>query len=253
MGHEWYKDWFADERYLALYRHRNSQEASMALDLIENSATLPKNAAILDLACGAGRHSINLAKRGYTNITGIDLSPTLIREAKLTAITEGVSVNFKEQDMRFFEGRYDLIVNLFTSFGYFSTDRENEEVILRAGKCLNPNGFFVIDFFNAALLCEGVVAHDDKVLPSGERVEQFREIRHGRVEKKIIIYSNEGSNEFHESVRLFHLTDFERMFAHAELHIIRKFGDYFGNPYDAGSSPRLFLVAKKDGKRQDLV
>ncbi|MFI5264009.1 MAG: class I SAM-dependent methyltransferase [Candidatus Kapaibacterium sp.] len=248
MGHEWYKDWFADERYLALYRHRNTQEASLALDLIEKATGIAKDVAILDLACGAGRHSINLAKRGYINITGIDLSSTLIREAIHTAEAEGLKINFKEQDMRFFEGRYDLIMNLFTSFGYFAVDRENEEVILRVGKCLNPNGFFVIDFFNAALLCEGVLAHDEKVLPSGEHVEQFREIRHGRVEKKIIIRSESGSKEFHESVRLFQLSDFEKMFAKAELQIVHQFGDYSGTPFDEGSSPRLFLVAKKDGK-----
>ena len=246
MGHQWYKDWFADDRYLALYRHRNSKEASLALDLIEKSTSLTKDASILDLACGAGPHSIDLAKRGYKNITAIDLSPTLIREARKNAESECVKVNFKEQDMRSFDGSYDLIMNLFTSFGYFATDVENEEVILRAGKCLKHNGYFVLDFFNADVLCNEVVAHDEKILPSGERVEQFREIRHGRIEKKIIIHSDAGSKEFDESVRLFRLLDFVRMFAKAGLMVKEKFGDYFGAPFEVGSSPRLFLVAKKD-------
>jgi SAM-dependent methyltransferase len=246
MGQEWYKDWFADERYMALYRHRNSDEASHVLDLIERATNVPKSAAILDLACGAGRHSINLAKRGYTNITGIDLSPTLIREAKRSAEAAGAKIRFEEGDMRLFEGKFDLIMNLFTSFGYFATDSENEQVLLRVAKCLNPKGFFVLDFFNASMLCEGVLSHDEKVLPSGEAVEQFREIRRGRVEKRIVIRSSNGSKEFHESVRLFELPDFERMFANAGIRMTEKFGDYTGAPFDAGSSPRLFLVAQKD-------
>jgi SAM-dependent methyltransferase len=248
MGYHWYKDWFADDHYLALYRHRNSVEALLALDLIETATTIAKGAAILDLACGAGRHSINLAKRGYTNITAIDLSPTLIREAKRAAEAEGVKIIFKEQDMRRFDGRYDLIMNLFTSFGYFATDQENEEVILRIGKCLHRNGFFVIDFLNAALLCNTILSHDEKILPSGERVEQFREIHNRRVEKKIVIHSDSGSKEFHESVRLFELPDFERMFVKAGLKIQEIYGDYYGASFEAGSSPRLFLVAKKDGE-----
>ena len=97
MGHEWYKDWFADERYLALYRHRNSAEAERALDLILKITAIPRNALILDLACGAGRHSIDLAKRGYTYVTGVDLSDTLIREAKLSAESNEVAEALREE------------------------------------------------------------------------------------------------------------------------------------------------------------
>jgi SAM-dependent methyltransferase len=243
----WFEDWFADEHYLALYRHRNSEEASQALDLIEKTTHLAKDAPILDLACGAGRHSIGLAKRGYTNITGIDLSPTLIREAKKNAEAEGVTIDFKEQDMRSFDGKYDLVINLFTSFGYFKDDKENEEVILRVGRNLNSTGFFIIDFLNAELLRKMLVAYDEKIIVSGERVEQFREIRSGRVEKKIVIHSGGAKKEFHESVRLFELQDFERMFHNAGLKIRERLGDFSGALFEVGSSPRLFLVAQKDG------
>ncbi|MEP7233920.1 MAG: class I SAM-dependent methyltransferase [Ignavibacteriota bacterium] len=247
MGSEWFKDWFADEHYLALYRHRNSAEASQALDLIEEWTHIAKDAAILDLACGAGRHSIDLAKRGFTNITGIDLSETLINEAKNAATAAGVQVNFIEQDMREFGGSYDLIINLFTSFGYFAKESENESVIQRVAMSLRPNGYFVLDFLNSSMLCEGVEAHDEKILASGERVEQSRVIHLGRIEKQIIIHSAGGDKNFHESVRLYELGDFERIFTAAGLTIIQHFGDYSGAPFDAGSSPRLFLVARKDG------
>ena len=248
MGKPWYEDWFADERYLALYLHRNNEEASCALDLIEKATGIEKDSAILDLACGAGRHSINFAKRGYRNITGVDLSPTLIREAKKNAEAEGVEINFQEQDMRRFDGSYDLIMNLFTSFGYFERDEENEEVILRVGKCLKSNGYFILDFLNADVIRKDISPYNEKIIPSGERVELFRTILNNRIDKKILIHSDDVTAEFHESVRLFELQDFERMFEKAGMALKEKFGDYYGKPFEAGSSPRLILVGKKDAK-----
>src|ERR1043165_2289153 len=142
----WYKDWFADERYLALYKHRNTAEAEQLLDLIERTVTPPKDSVILDLACGAGRHSIALAKRGYTHITGIDLSSTLIKKAKEAAKEATVQVSFIESDMRSFLGQYDLILNLFTSFGYFEDDKNNEALIRHVGESLCEGGHFILDF-----------------------------------------------------------------------------------------------------------
>lgn len=248
MTKQWYEDWFADERYLALYLHRNNVEASLVLDLIEKTTRIPKDAAILDLACGAGRHSICLAKRGFTNITAIDLSPTLIREAGKNAELEHVKIRFEQQDMRSFEGSYDLIMNLFTSFGYFASDEENEAVIDRVGTSLRPGGYFIIDFLNEAIVRRDMISHDEKTIPSGERIEQFRKIINNRIEKKIIIHSGIGSAEYLESVRLFSLPDFERMFAKAEIVVKETFGNYPGSPFEEGSSPRLILVGKKDEK-----
>jgi SAM-dependent methyltransferase len=241
----WYEDWFADEHYLALYNHRNSQEASLALDLIERSTHILKDAAILDLACGAGRHAIGLAKRGYTNITAIDLSPTLLSEAEKNAKLENVEIIFRKQDMRHFSGKYDLVINLFTSFGYFESDEENEKVILKIGEHLQAKGFFVLDFLNAIPLKGNCIPHDEKKLPSGERIEQFRKMHSNRIEKKIIIHAENYSKEYHESVRLFTLEDFKPMFERAGLTLKEIFGDYAGNPYDEGSSPRLILVAQR--------
>jgi SAM-dependent methyltransferase len=242
----WYEDWFADEHYLALYTHRNSAEASEVLDLIERVTHARKDEAILDLACGAGRHSICLGMRGYTNITAIDLSPTLLDAAQADARKEGVSIMFKKQDMRNFSGEYDLILNLFTSFGYFNADEENEKVIHHSADHLHDDGYFTLDFLNAEFLLKSLVRSDEKFLPSGERIEQLREIENGRVNKKITIHTESGVKEFHESVRLFTLEDFERMFANAGMSIREKFGDYSGGPFIAGSSPRLIIVAQKE-------
>lgn len=241
----WYKDWFADEHYLALYQHRDKAEALQLLDLVERTAHPTSDARILDLACGAGRHSISLAKRGYTNITGIDLSSTLINIAKASAEEQKVKVEFIESDMLHFQGQYDLILNLFTSFGYFETDADNEAVINKIGNALTPNGYFVIDFFNATLVEQTLVPHSTKVLPSGETVDECRVIADRRVNKKIIIRSADTTKEYYESVRLFTLQELRAMIERAAMKCEQVFGCYNGDPFDEQTSTRCIIVAKK--------
>jgi 2-polyprenyl-3-methyl-5-hydroxy-6-metoxy-1,4-benzoquinol methylase len=243
----WYKDWFADEHYLALYEHRNQAEAGKLLDLIQEAVEPAQEARILDLACGAGRHSIAFAKRGFTKVTGMDLSPTLIAKARESATAEQVSVTFVNSDMRELTGEYDLILNLFTSFGYFENDAENEAVIAHVAASLAPGGHFVIDFLNAFLVSKSLVPHSHSTLDCGEPVDQYREIVRGRVNKRIVIKTTEQVKEFRESVRLFTKNELRAMIARHGMEVEEVFGDYDGGEFAEGSSPRVIIVAKKDG------
>lgn len=242
----WYKDWFADEHYLALYEHRNTTEAGKLLDLVERVVAPARDARILDLACGAGRHSIAFAKRGYTNVTGVDLSPTLIARAIEAAEKEAVNVRFIRSDMREFSGEYDLVLNLFTSFGYFEKDAESEAVIARVAKALSIGGCFVLDFFNVPCIVASLVPHSHSVLDCGEPVDQYREIKNGRVDKRILIRTASALKEYHESVRLFTCSELQAMMTRSGLTVKNVFGNYDGEAFDEGSSPRVIIVAKKD-------
>ncbi len=242
----WYKDWFADEHYLALYQHRNNAEAAQLLDLVERTVDPKSDARILDLACGAGRHSISLAKRGYTKVTGVDLSPTLITIARTSAKEQNVDVNFVESDMLHFTGEYDLILNLFTSYGYFETDEENESVITKVGNALAPNGYFVIDFFNATLVRQTLIPHSTKVIASGETIDEYREIADGRVNKQIVISSSDSTKKYVESVRLFTHHELRAMIERVAMQCEHIFGSYNGDPFDEQTSTRCIIVAKKN-------
>src|SRR5687768_13945737 len=172
----WYRDWFRDSNYLTVYQHRDTQEAEQMLTLIEKITGDRKDLRILDLGCGSGRHSLSLAKRGYKNITGIDLSPTLLEVAKQTAQEEGLNIRFEQCDMRQIpaDWQFDLVINLFTSFGYFETDEENAEVIQGMSKSLVPGGWLVMDFFNSDWLRHNLISHDERIMPDGRRLEQTR-------------------------------------------------------------------------------
>jgi SAM-dependent methyltransferase len=237
----WFQDWFADPRYLELYEHRNDKEAHELVTLIEQVTGENKDRKVLDVACGAGRHLIAFARRGYTNLYGQDLSPTLIEEAKQEA--NNWPINFSVRDMRDpIPGTYDLILNIFTSFGYFATDEENEHVIMNCAAALPVGGHFVLDYLNAAYLARHLVAHNEKQLPSGEHVLLDREILQRRVVKRITFA--DGA-EFIESVQLYESEEIEQMFVRAQLITKARFGSYGGEAFDRLESSRLILIAEK--------
>ena len=241
MSDNWYRDWFADPRYLELYQHRDELEANALVTLIENIAGIDNNRKILDVACGAGRHLIAFAQRGYHHLYGQDLSPTLINEARKEA--GDCQIQFTVRDMRDpIPESYDLILNIFTSFGYFATDVENAHVIENCSRALLPQGNFVLDYLNTGYLRQHLVAHDEKKLPSGSAVRQDREIIDDRVVKRITF---EDGKEFIESVRLYKREEIERMFSGAHLEIVGCFGSYTGDAYDELHSHRLIMIGKK--------
>ncbi len=249
----WFREWFRDENYSVVYDHRDEDEAEYLLDLVERVTGDDKTRRVLDLACGSGRHAISLARRGYPDVIGVDLSPTLLREAQEEATRVGVHIKFLEQDMRELklDGPFDLVLNVFTSFGYFESDQENEKVIKAVSRLLSPNGVFVLDFFNADWVRTHLVAHDERILPDRKRLEQTRWIEGGRVEKRMLIRGNAheksgaDAQEFLESVRLYSLEDFRKMFESAGLKLNSMAGNYTGAPFDAERSPRLIMFVSK--------
>ncbi len=139
----WYKEWFGEE-YLGLYSHRDEQEAEAHIDFVERVLGELRPRAVLDLACGAGRHTAVLRRRGYRTL-GVDLSLTLLAHARRLPCVAG--------DMRclpFSAGAFDWVLNFFTSFGYFETERENFLVLEEIVRVLAPCGRFLIDIMNTA-------------------------------------------------------------------------------------------------------
>ena len=239
----WYKDWFRDSNYKVVYEHRDEFEAEEIIDLIEQTIGHQPERRVLDVGCGSGRHAILFAKRGYADVTGIDLSPTLLQEAREQATRLDLSIRFLERDMRDIpDEAFDLAVNLFTSFGYFDTDEENATVIENVTKHLIQNkGWFVIDFLNCHWVRQHLVSHDERVALNGMHIEQTRWIENRRIEKRLLIRNAVEANEYIESVKLFDLNNFQNMFRTAGLTLQHVFGTYGGAPFSPDTSPRLIM------------
>jgi len=156
---EWFADWFG-HTYLDLYPHRDDVDARQAVALIAANVPLA-DARVLDLACGQGRHAIQLGAEGGRTV-GVDLSAVLLHKARHG--TPPVR-NLVRADMRrlpFQSGVFDVVVNLFTSFGYFGDDAEHESVLKTVAGLLVPGGWFVIDFLNADQVRNGLI-HSERM------------------------------------------------------------------------------------------
>jgi SAM-dependent methyltransferase len=143
--------WHEDDRFWELFYHflfpqeRWSGTAAEIDLLLERIAPAP-GAAVLDLGCGPGRHSLELARRGC-RVTGVDRTALYLEKARQQAQEEGLDVRFVEADMRHFvrPGVYDLALNLYTTFGYFVAAEENIQVLRNVYDSLKPGGILVME------------------------------------------------------------------------------------------------------------
>ncbi len=241
----WFKDWFSSEEYLNVYKHRNDEDATKLLELILRQTKLTQRNSILDAACGAGRHSIYLASKGF-QVVGFDLSKTLLIKAKEDAKKRQVKNNFVCADLReiYFNKKFDLVINLFTSFGYFKNDEENFKFINTAYSLLNENGFYVLDYFNKNYLVSNLTEESEKVIDS-KIITERRKIVNDRIIKEIHIKNGLEEQHFIESVRLYSKNEIISKFNKIGFTKVSVFGDYDGTNYDEQNSSRLIIFFKK--------
>lgn len=245
MISEWYKVWFETDEYLNVYSHRNENDAENLINLILSNVIISKEANVLDMACGTGRHSLLLAKKGY-NVTAVDLSKKLLSIASSKALSNRVKINFIRSDLRNLDLnlRFDLVVNLFTSFGYFENDEENFRIFKNAFKHLNEKGYFVIDFFNKNFLTENLIFESSDRIGNAE-ILQERKIVNQRVVKEIQIKNNGQTKIFFESVKMYDKYQLLNILTNIGFSVKNIFGDYSGSNFNEMLSPRLIIIAQK--------
>ncbi len=242
---EWFEDWFNTKEYLNVYRHRNEQDAKKLVDLILQNVNIPAGSKVLDMACGTGRHSVIFSKKGF-QVTAVDLSKNLLKIAKDSAEEAGLKINFVHSDLRSFcvTSKFNLAVNLFTSFGYFEDECDNFKILENAYNLLFENGYFVIDFFNKRYIENNLIPESaDTVFD--KKIIQKRSIEGNRVEKQIIIKRNGSEKLFHESVRLYCKDELFNALKSKGFKIRKFFGDSSGKSFDLESSPRIIIIAQK--------
>src|SRR3954470_16114401 len=236
---DWFEEWFGED-YLRIYQHRDEAEAEHAIDLIAANLSGRDVDRVLDLGCGAGRHTKVLVERWWT--VGLDLSMALLREARRESV-DGPYVRADMRELPFADDSFDLVVNLFTSFGYFDDDSEHVRVLSCVAAAMKQGGMLVIDFFNASQVRRDLVPYDERV-ENGITIEQRRTISPDDrfVEKTIRL--RERGKEYIERVRLLSAKDLQRMLEAAGFEIIRRAGDYAGAEW-CDHSPRTILFARR--------
>ncbi len=239
---EWFASWFDTSFYHMLYRERDDQEAIRFIANLLNHLKLPKKSYVLDLACGKGRHSLTLNELGM-NVLGVDLSEKSIAHAKTF---ENESLNFRVQDMRepFEEKAFDCVFNLFTSFGYFDQEEDNQKVLNGVSLMIKPGGIFVLDYLNATTAIRDLVANEKKIIDN-VHFDIKRSFDGRFIRKNIGVKYLDKNYEFEEKVRGFTLVELENMLSKANLKPLEYFGNFNLDTFDPDQSTRLILVCKK--------
>lgn len=251
----WFDIWFNKE-YLEIYSHRDSKEAKIQAEFIDqiiskNISKSKDSIRIIDIACGAGRHSIELAKLGY-DVTGVDLSKDLIQTAlveKNKIKEQSLNIKFLVSDMRnlqFDEKSFDVALSLFTSFGYLSSDEEHLKLLSHWNSLLPKNGLLFLDFLNSSHIKQNLVEKSSKII-NGKSISERRWINHetNRVEKEITINHNGESKKYLESVRLFSNEELVSMLEKVGFKVISNLSDFNSSKKFDKNSKRTLLIAKK--------
>jgi SAM-dependent methyltransferase len=246
-GRLWWEELFNDD-FLRTSEKLTDEQIAREVDFIEDSLSIEKHGAMLDLACGTGRHAIELARRGY-EVVGFDLALAMLARAGDEAQDRDAKLNFVQGDMRdmTFEEQFDGVYCWNTSFGYFEEDR-NAQVIDRIHRALKAEGRLLLDVANRDFLVrqspslawfegEGCVCMDEMsfdFITSRMRVKRTIMLDDGRsreIEYSMRVYS------LHELGKLLH----EHGFKVCEVSgRIATPGVFFGN-----ESPRTIILAEK--------
>jgi SAM-dependent methyltransferase len=239
---EWFETWFDTPYYKMLYQNRDDSEAKRFLNVLLDYINLPPNASVLDVACGTGRYTSFLAERGY-NAVGIDLSYNNIEHASML---ESENLTFFMHDMReiFYVNYFDAVFNFYTSFGYFSSEKDHVKAIRSMSHSLKPGGKLMIDFFNAEKTIREMTEHQ-QVLREGILFSVRKFLEDHVIVKKIYLQDEGREFHFEERVQALTLDDFNRWFEMHRLKLREVFGDYGLNPFDVNSSDRMILIAEK--------
>lgn len=245
MAKDWWKTFF-NEHYVGLWGAMGMFRATeKEVNFLEKAIPLRKGQLILDLCCGHGRHSLELAKRGY-QVLGLDYSAYELDLARKAAHRRGLDIKFYRADARSFRfnKKFDAILNLFTAFGYGSRE-DDRKIIHNVSRHLKRGGKFLIDLMSLPWIFRHYRSFQKrKVGPykiTAKRSFDFME----NVNTEIRKISFRGKT--HNSViraRFYTLSELCPLFTGENLKVVKTWGSFDGKPYGLRSK-RMIVLANK--------
>jgi SAM-dependent methyltransferase len=229
-----------------LFNQQRQIRATTEADKIEKLLQIEEHAKILDLCCGNGRHSLELSQRGF-DVTGIDRTAAYIKRARSEAESRGLDVVFVVEDMREYcvPNSFDIVVNLFGSFGYFENPDDDRRVVENIYASLRPGGRFLIETMGKEILARDFQERDwdeegDLLILSERKIGQ----NWGRVETRWIVIRGTEQMEHRVSVRSYSAVELASLLAACGFPEVRVYGSLDGTEYDQ-SAQRLVVVGRK--------
>ncbi|MDQ3403591.1 MAG: class I SAM-dependent methyltransferase [Actinomycetota bacterium] len=245
-------DWFDDDGLWVGFASTMfpARRAGEAADLVASSPLLAVESGtrVLDLACGPGFHVVPLARAG-AEVTGVDLSAAMLDRARVACDDAGVAVRLVRADMREFveRGAFDLIVNMYTSFGYFDDPTDNLTVLRNAYESLAPGGALLVDLLGKEVLAswvgrpqavdveDGTVFMRDTILEDWTRLRTDWTHVNGTSVRRATILSY-----------LYSAAELRALFGEAGFVDVECFGGFDTTPYD-NHAKRLIVRGRRAG------
>jgi SAM-dependent methyltransferase len=246
-GRLWWEDLFNDD-YLRTCERLSDEQIASEVAFIEDRLGVERGGAVLDLACGTGRHAIELARRGY-EVVGFDLSLAMLARAGEEAQDRDAKLNFVQGDMRemVFEEQFDGVYCWNTSFGYFEEDK-NAQVIDRVHRALKAGGLLLLDVINRDFLIRQSPSlawfEGDGCVCMDEMNVDF--ITSRMKVKRTIMLDDGRSREIEYSMRVYSLHELGKIL-HEHRFKVCEVSGRMGTPgvFFGNESPRVIILAEK--------
>ena len=245
------KPWHEDDAFWEtwgpiMFSQQRLADATSEVDKIIQLLAITPGAYILDLCCGVGRHSLELARRGF-HVTGVDRTRRYLNQARKQANKEGLDVEFVRNDMRTFRRpeSFDAVISMYTSFGYFEEADDDHRVVTNVYNSLKAGGAFIIETHGketlARIFLERNWVEEDGVLWLQERkVSQ----NWGWIWNRWIMFKGNERTEGEISHRLYAGTEMVTLLTGCGFSRVDIYGNLDGNPYDH-KAQRLIVVGHK--------
>ena len=243
--------WHEDDEFWTSFRpymfDENRWEAAVEdIDKVLALTQIGEGSAVIDLGCGPGRHSLELARRGY-DVVGVDRTSPFLEEAAGRARKENLNIEFLLEDIRSFvrPGCFDLALSLFTSFGYFEDGEDNQHVLDNSYKSLKYGGSLVLEMMGKEILARIFLERDWYRVGDTYVLQERKVIADWtRVWNRWILITETDRREFNVVHWIYSAAELMKMLEQSGFKDIQLLGDLTGSPYD-GQASKLVAVAKK--------
>lgn len=249
QGSAWYVDFFRSD-YLNVYGHMFTEErAEKESAFVASALGLKAGASVLDLCCGQGRHSIQLAKRGL-RVTSLDLNAGYLELAKQAAATAKVEIETVAADMRELpsEDKFDAIVNMYSSFGYLESEAEDLKVLESAAKALKAGGQLLLDMLNREWAIDNYIQNDWHTGADGTLYVERRDLdlATSRMHVHFIVVDSKGGRResIGHNIRLYTLTEMTRLLERVGIRVTSVVGGFDSEDYGIVTR-RMIIVGRK--------
>jgi SAM-dependent methyltransferase len=239
----WYESFFETDEWLLLAQTRDPERTAREVAFL--AGQLPAGGRILDLACGTGRIAVPLAKEGF-EVAGLDISGRALAVAR----AEAPELDLRQGDMRelpWADASFDGVINLWTAFGYFPTQEEDERALAEVTRVLRPAGVFVLDTVNLSGLHRAFRSQGWSELEGGTLLLERRahDLTTGRSQAFWTFVRGDGERrELSFDHRLYSPAEYGRLLEGARLVPVRWFGDFDGSDLTLDSW-RLIVCAER--------